>query len=76
LSLPSSIQPLVPVHLPLKEAREAWMDQFESVYARTILGRTKGNVTQAAEMAGVNRRFFQRLMARTGVRSDDGDAGD
>jgi DNA-binding NtrC family response regulator len=70
-ALASGLEPLVPVHLPLKQARDAWMEQFESVYARTLLRRTKGNVTHAAEMAGVNRRFFQRLMARNGMRSDE-----
>ncbi|MEJ7733735.1 MAG: sigma 54-interacting transcriptional regulator, partial [Polyangiaceae bacterium] len=59
----------VPVHLPLKEARLAWTEQFESVYVRALLERTGGNVTRAAALAGVTRRFFQRTMARVGVRS-------
>ena len=67
--LSPSLEQLVPVHLPLKEAREAWMEQFESVYVRTLLERTGGNVTRAAELAGVNRRFLQRMMARLGIRS-------
>ncbi len=67
---------LVPVHLSLKEARLAWMAQFESVYCRALLEKTGGNVTRAAELAGVTRRFFQRTMARAGVRSSEvgGDA--
>ncbi len=62
---------LVPTHLPLREARQAWMEQFESVYARALLARTGGNVSRAAELAGVSRRFFQRTMVRVGVRSSD-----
>jgi DNA-binding NtrC family response regulator len=58
----------VPVHLPLKEARQAWTEQFESVYLHALLARSGGNVTHAAAMAGVNRRFLQRMMARLGVR--------
>ena len=61
----------MPVNLPLKEARLAWTEQFESVYVRALLDKTAGNVTRAAEMAGVNRRFLQRMMARLGIRSTD-----
>jgi transcriptional regulator with PAS, ATPase and Fis domain len=62
---------LVPVHLPLKEAREAWVERFEAAYLRALLNRTEGNVTRAAEIAGVNRRFLHRMMARLGLRSAD-----
>jgi DNA-binding NtrC family response regulator len=68
---------VVPVHLPLKEARVAWMDQFERRYADALLRKTGGNVTRAAEMAGVHRRTFQRLLASLGRLADasegDGD---
>jgi two-component system nitrogen regulation response regulator NtrX len=61
----------VPVHLPLREARVAWMDQFERRYADALLQRTGGNVTRAAEIAGVHRRSFQRLLASLGGRLAD-----
>ena len=61
----------MPVHLPLKDARAAWTDQFERVYVDALLARTGGNVTRAAELAGVSRRFLQRTAARLGIRSDD-----
>jgi DNA-binding NtrC family response regulator len=75
------LEHLVPVHLPLKEARQAWIEQFESAYVNSQLTKTGGNITRAAEAAGVSRRFFQRLMARLGMRSgeagdDDGSSGD
>jgi transcriptional regulator with PAS, ATPase and Fis domain len=56
--------------LPLKEARQAWTEKFELVYVRSLLKKTNGNVSHAAEAAGVNRRFLQRMMARLGLRSD------
>jgi DNA-binding NtrC family response regulator len=65
-SLP--LESTIPVHLPLKEARDAWMESFESVYVRTILKKTSGNVTHAATMAGVSRRFLQRTIARLGIK--------
>jgi DNA-binding NtrC family response regulator len=65
---PAGGDALVPVHLPLKEARVAWMDQFERRYAEALLKRTGGNVTRAAELAGVHRRSLQRLLASLGGR--------
>jgi DNA-binding NtrC family response regulator len=58
----------VPIHLPLKDARVAWMEQFERRYAEALLRRTRGNVTRAAELAGVHRRSMQRLIASAGGR--------
>ena len=69
--LPAGLGSLVPVDLPLKEARHAWTEQFESVYVRALLEKTDGNVSRAAEVAGVNRRFLQRMMARLGLRSGE-----
>jgi transcriptional regulator with GAF, ATPase, and Fis domain len=76
--LPAELDGLVPLGLPLKEARIAWMEQFESVYVRAMLRKTGGNVSRAAELAGVNRRFLQRMLARLGIRSADerGSGGD
>jgi len=71
--LPQGIESLIPLQLPLKEARDAWMSAFESVYVRAMLARTGGNVTRAAEQAGVSRRFLQRTLARLGLGVDDGD---
>ena len=74
--LPAGVESIVPLHLPLKDARLAWTSEFESVYARAMLEKTGGNLTRAAEQAGVSRRFFQRLVARLdlrGSRADDED---
>ncbi len=59
----------VPIHLPLKDARQAWIESFEQVYVRRILEKTGGNVTRAAELAGVSRRFLQRLIVRLGPKA-------
>jgi transcriptional regulator with PAS, ATPase and Fis domain len=72
--LPAGIESIVPVHLPLKDARDAWTSEFETVYVRAMLAKTGGNLTRAAELAGVSRRFLQRMIARLGMR--DGDAID
>ena len=72
-ALPSGVDAIVPLHLPLKEARQAWTSAFESVYVRAMLQKTGGNVTRAAELAGVNRRFLQRLVARLGLSREAAD---
>jgi transcriptional regulator with PAS, ATPase and Fis domain len=69
--LPSGIESIVPVHLPLKDARDAWTNEFETVYVRAMLAKTGGNLTRAAEHAGVSRRFLQRMIARLGLRGGD-----
>jgi len=63
-----SLDGMIALELPLKEARQAWVESFESVYVRDILRRCGGNVTRAAERAGVSRRFLQRTIARLGIR--------
>ena len=71
--LPEGLESLVPLSLPLKEARERWTEAFESIYVRAMLAETNGNVTRAAERAGVSRRFLQRTLARLGLGRDDPD---
>jgi DNA-binding NtrC family response regulator len=75
--LPSGIESIVPLHLPLKEARDAWTNEFENVYVRAMLEKTNGNLTKAAELAGVSRRFLQRTIVRLGLRdAEDADHDD
>jgi hypothetical protein len=40
-----------------------------------LLRDADGNVTRAADRAGVNRRFLQRMMARLRIRSGAGNEG-
>jgi DNA-binding NtrC family response regulator len=67
-ALPSGVEAFVPVDMPMKQAREAWLAEFDGAYARALLKRTNGNVTRAAEIADVSRRFLQRLMLKLGMR--------
>lgn len=47
---------------------------FEALYAADCLVVSKGNVTRAAEVAGVNRECFQRrFVVSRGRRSPDAD---
>jgi transcriptional regulator with PAS, ATPase and Fis domain len=69
-ALPAGIESIVPTHLPLKDARDAWTNEFETVYVRAMMEKTHGNVTRAAELAGVSRRFLQRMIVRLGLREE------
>ena len=66
----SAPEGLVPIHLPLKDARATWTEQFELLYVKALLAKTVGNVTRAAELAGVNRRSLQRLIVSLGISKE------
>ncbi|MEX9974068.1 two-component system response regulator GlrR [Providencia rettgeri] len=46
-------------------------NQFELNYLRKLLQMTKGNVTQAARMAGRNRTEFYKLLGRHDLETND-----
>lgn len=46
-------------------------NQFELHYLRKLLQITKGNVTQAARIAGRNRTEFYKLLSRHGLDAND-----
>ena len=53
--------------LPLGDARQRVVDEFERRYVAHILGKTGGNVAQAAASAGMSRRYMQMLKAKLGI---------
>jgi transcriptional regulator with PAS, ATPase and Fis domain len=57
--------------LPLREAREMVVEQFERSYLAMKLREHKGNVSRAAESMGVSRQLVHRLMERYGVRGGE-----
>ena len=61
--------------LPFKDAQSALLDRFERAYLSALLERANGNVTHAAQVGGVSRRFLQRRMIELGLRdAEPGDA--
>ncbi|MBK6515113.1 MAG: sigma 54-dependent Fis family transcriptional regulator [Polyangiaceae bacterium] len=72
-SVPASaaVSGRIDLSVPLKEARDRMCDLFEEQYLRLALTETGGNVSQAARLAGVNRKFIQRAVRRFGLRADD-----
>jgi DNA-binding NtrC family response regulator len=57
-------------HLPLKEAREAMVEEFELAYLEQKLSEHQGKVAAAADAMGVSRQFLYRLLHRHGLRGD------
>ncbi len=58
--------------LPLRDARQQVIEQFEQRYVAAQLRAHGGNVTRAAEAVGVSRQFLHRLMERYGIKSGEG----
>ncbi len=50
--------------MPFKEAKQQLVDRFEASYVRALMQRHKGNVSQAAEAAGISRKHLHDLLKR------------
>ncbi len=57
--------------LPYREALDQARDQFSREYLVALMKEFGGNVTRAAERAGVERESLHRLLKRHGLRSRD-----
>jgi DNA-binding NtrC family response regulator len=57
--------------MPYREAVELARDRVTRDYLVALLRELDGNVTRAAERAGMARESLHRLLKRYGVRSDD-----
>jgi len=82
-SLPSQIleaNPTTPVELPietlnLEEARKQLTQLFEQQYIRKLYQAAGGDISRAAELAGVTVRSVQRLVQRYGIRDEPSSSG-
>lgn len=59
-------------HLPLREAREVMVEEFETQYLLRKLAEHKDNVTEVSKAAGVSRQFLYRLFDRYGLKEGRG----
>ena len=59
------IEQVLALDLPFTEARRRVMDEFQRRYIERLLAQHDGSVAKAAEAAGIARRYFQLLRART-----------
>ena len=56
-------------NMPLKDAKEQWMQVLEASYLRGLLERHAGNISAAAKTAGIDRKTFHRLINKYQIRS-------
>ena len=56
--------------LPYKEAKEQTLKSFNTKYISNLLTGSKGNVTQAAKICGLERQALQQVMRRYGIKAD------
>jgi DNA-binding NtrC family response regulator len=59
------------VKMPYREAMETARDRISREYLAVLMREFEGNVTRAAERAGIERESLHRLLKRYGVRSDE-----
>jgi transcriptional regulator with GAF, ATPase, and Fis domain len=53
--------------LPFKEAKGRLVEEFEREYLTALLARHKGNVSRAAQEAGIDRNYIHRLVKKYGI---------
>jgi DNA-binding NtrC family response regulator len=57
-------------HLPFKEAKEAVIRAFHRHYVHSILQQNKGNISRAAEQAGLKRQYLHRIIKQEEIDAD------
>ncbi len=53
--------------LPFAEAKKRVVDAFEKAYSSAVLGRSGGNIAEAAQLSGLDRSNFRRILKRQAV---------
>jgi DNA-binding NtrC family response regulator len=67
----SSVAPdLFDPEVPFKEAKERWNSEFERRYLAAVFERAGGNITRAAEYAGLHRRHLRELLVKYGLKDE------
>ncbi len=59
---------VVDTSLPFKEAKERWVAAFERRYLSALWARFEGNISRAAEHAGLNRGHLRDLFEEHGIK--------
>ncbi len=56
--------------LPFKDAKDRMMQMFHQQYIEALLREHGGNISRAAETAGIQRQYLHRLIKETGIDTD------
>ncbi len=57
--------------LPFKAARERALQDFHGRYVDRLLREHEGNISRAADAAGIQRQYFYKLMKHAGIDQDE-----
>ncbi len=63
-------QPEVGTIVPYKEAKARVVDEFTRTYVQELLRQTRGNISEAARMSGLERVSLQKIMRRLDIRAE------
>jgi DNA-binding NtrC family response regulator len=53
--------------VPFRVQKERWSDEFERRYVTWLLARARGNISQAARDADMDRKYLHKLLRKHGV---------
>lgn len=56
--------------LPFRDAKEKTIQLFHSQYIRMLLENSNGNISRAADAAGIQRQYLHRLMKEAGITAE------
>jgi DNA-binding NtrC family response regulator len=56
--------------LSFKEAKDKMISLFHNEYIMALLRESGGNISKAAEMAGIQRQYLHRLMKEAGIEAE------
>ncbi|MCF8030809.1 MAG: sigma-54 dependent transcriptional regulator [Desulfohalobiaceae bacterium] len=56
--------------VPYKEAKARVVDEFTRTYVQELLRQTRGNISEAARLSGLERVSLQKIMRRLDIRAD------
>lgn len=56
--------------LSFKEAKDKMINLFHNQYIMSLLRESGGNISKAAETAGIQRQYLHRLMKEAGIEAD------
>jgi DNA-binding NtrC family response regulator len=56
--------------LSFKEAKDKMISLFHNHYIMALLRESGGNISKAAEMAGIQRQYLHRLMKEAGIEAE------
>jgi DNA-binding NtrC family response regulator len=62
-------EPAIRADRPFHEAKDDHVARFEREYLTDLVRRADGNLSQAARLAGLERKFLYKLLERAGLRT-------